>query len=53
MTTVIWKCSRCGYTVQQAAPPEKCPSCGQTCEFLNVTCYTPDCTTEKVDKRLG
>lgn len=53
MTATIWKCAHCGTTVKQAAPPAKCPSCDKACEFLNVTCYTPDCATEKVDKRLG
>ncbi len=40
---LTWKCSNCGFTAVQAVPPEKCPSCGEECEFLNATCYTPDC----------
>lgn len=50
MTT--WKCQLCGYTLKAERPPEKCPSCNQTCEFLNITCYTPDCSNEGVDKRI-
>lgn len=40
-----WKCDQCGYTFEALADklPDKCPSCGQKCTFLNVTCYTPDC----------
>jgi rubredoxin len=40
---LTWKCSSCGYTMAQDVPPSKCPSCGVECEFLNVSCYTPDC----------
>ena len=39
----FWKCSKCGYTVTQPNPPEQCPECKETCEFKNVTCYTPEC----------
>ena len=39
----FWKCSKCGYTVTQPKPPEQCPECKETCEFKNVTCYTPEC----------
>ena len=38
-----WKCSNCGNTVVEINPPEVCPVCKQKCEFLNVTCYQPDC----------
>jgi rubredoxin len=24
-------------------PPETCPSCKKKCEFVDVSCYTPDC----------
>lgn len=48
-----WKCSSCGYTVQMAEPPEKCPSCKQTCAFTDVTCYTPECGgTDNIDPTL-
>jgi rubredoxin len=48
----LWKCSKCGYTIKQEKPPEPCPSCGQKCEFLNATCYTPDCQDQEIDKRI-
>jgi rubrerythrin len=49
-----WKCSKCGYLVTVASPPDTCPSCNEKCEFLNVTCYTPECGGPgKIDPRLG
>ena len=39
----FWKCGNCGYLVTAATPPEECPQCKEKCEFLNVTCYTPEC----------
>lgn len=51
----VWKCDNCGNTVDTDAPPESCPSCRQKCEFVNVTCYTPDCggpDSGKADTRL-
>ena len=47
-----WKCSNCGNTVVQLAPPQTCPVCKQTCEFLNVTCYEPECGFTGMDNRL-
>jgi rubredoxin len=47
-----WKCSKCGYTVKIEAPPEKCPSCKESCEFVNVTCYIPECGFTGSDQRL-
>ncbi len=38
-----WKCNKCGNTIDVVAPPETCPSCKAKCEFVNVSCYTPDC----------
>lgn len=38
-----WKCGKCGYLVTSTAPPDVCPGCEEKCEFLNVTCYTPEC----------
>lgn len=38
-----WMCTTCGYYLQTSAPPNKCPSCEQTCAFNNVTCYRPGC----------
>ncbi|MDF1592688.1 MAG: hypothetical protein P1P89_14320 [Desulfobacterales bacterium] len=49
----IWKCKNCGYTLNAEAPPEQCPSCKEKFEFIDNTCYTPDCTAEGVDKRIG
>ena len=51
-----WKCQKCGYTFEadtDAVPPETCPSCKDKCEFLNVTCYIPDCGKTGQDTRLG
>lgn len=53
---ISWKCSSCGYTFEAdagAAPPPACPSCKQKCEFLNVTCYVPECGQTGQDPRLG
>jgi rubredoxin len=47
-----WKCSNCGNTIVEIKPPEVCPSCKQKCEFMNVTCYEPDCGFTGMDKRL-
>jgi rubredoxin len=48
-----WKCSNCGYTFEADAHPNECPSCKKKCEFLDATCYTPDCTVEGMDTRIG
>ncbi len=48
----FWKCSNCGNTVQTTSPPAECPACKKRCEFLNVTCYTPDCQFGEIDPRL-
>lgn len=47
-----WKCSNCGYALKADVPPETCPSCKQKCEFVNVTCYIPECQATGVDPRL-
>jgi rubredoxin len=47
-----WKCKNCGYTLEADAPPNECPSCREKCEFLDNTCYTPDCKIEGVDHRI-
>ncbi len=36
-----WKCSECGYQHDAMEPHETCPSCGKTCEFVDVTNYVP------------
>lgn len=38
-----WKCRNCNMLITAAAPPDVCPECGAKCEFVNVTCYTPEC----------
>jgi len=38
-----WKCGNCGFLLTAEKPPASCPSCKETCEFLNATCYTPEC----------
>jgi rubrerythrin len=38
-----WKCSKCGFLITASVPPEKCSQCNKKCDFLNVTCYTPEC----------
>jgi len=47
-----WKCGNCGYELEADAPPEKCPSCKEKCEFLDNTCYTPDCQFDGKDQRI-
>jgi HEAT repeat protein/rubredoxin len=47
-----WKCSNCGYTLKKDVPPDQCPSCNQKCEFLNVTCYIPECESTGSDQRI-
>ena len=47
-----WKCGNCGYAFDAEQPPDTCPSCKQKCEFLDNSCYTPDCTSEGIDKRI-
>ena len=48
-----WKCSNCGYTFEADAHPNECPSCKEKCEFVDNTCYTPDCAYEGKDDRIG
>ena len=48
-----WKCGGCGFVLTAATPPDVCPSCEDKCDFLNVTCYTPECGGPgHVDPRL-
>ncbi len=47
-----WKCSDCGYILQAPTPPEECPSCKKKCQFIDNTCYTPDCEGPGTDKRI-
>jgi rubredoxin len=51
-----WKCPKCGYTFEAdagVAPPETCPGCKDKCEFVNVSCYIPECGMKGQDPRLG
>jgi len=48
-----WKCKNCGYTIEADKPPEACESCKEKCEFVDNTCYTPDCAGDGIDKRIG
>jgi len=50
--TPYWKCSNCQYVLQAAQPPETCPSCQQNCQFVDVTCYIPECGFTGADARL-
>jgi rubredoxin len=47
-----WKCGNCGYEMEAKQPPETCPSCKQKCEFLDNSCYTPDCAQTGKDQRI-
>jgi len=39
----IFKCNNCGNTIELASPPDVCPACKEKCEFVDVSCYIPDC----------
>jgi rubredoxin len=39
----IFKCNNCGHTIDVTSPPDLCPSCKEKCEFVDVTCYVPEC----------
>ena len=41
MTT--WKCTKCCNTVNADTPPELCTFCKEKCEYVDVTCYIPEC----------
>jgi rubrerythrin len=47
-----WKCTSCGYVLTADTPPKQCPMCKQVCEFVNVSCYIPDCGETGADTRL-
>jgi len=47
-----WKCTNCGYSLKEERPPDQCPSCNEKCEFVDVSCYIPDCASTGVDQRL-
>ena len=39
----VWKCNKCGNTISADSPPDLCPSCKEKCEYVDVTCYIPEC----------
>lgn len=48
-----WKCGNCKFIFTANLPPATCPECKEKCDFLNVTCYTPDCGgPANIDSRL-
>jgi rubredoxin len=48
-----WKCANCGFLITAGVPPDTCSQCGEKCNFLNVTCYVPECGgPEHIDPRL-
>ncbi len=49
---VYWSCTNCHYVLQALQPPDVCPSCGQACQFIDVSCYIPECGFTGVDSRL-
>jgi rubredoxin len=49
---ITWKCTKCGYTYEAPQAAETCPSCREKCEFVDVSCYTPDCKGPGQDTRL-
>jgi rubredoxin len=56
MEKITWKCPKCGYTFDadaSEAPPETCKMCKEKCQFVNVTCYIPECGMTGQDTRLG
>jgi len=48
-----WKCSSCGFLITAIKPPDMYPECNGVCNFIDVTCYSPDCGgTRRIDPRL-
>ena len=43
VSVTAWKCNKCGNTINADTPPEVCPSCKEKCEYVDVTCYIPEC----------
>ncbi len=49
-----WKCGKCSFTFTAPSLPQQCPGCGEKCDFLNITCYTPECGGPgNIDHRLA
>jgi len=51
-TAPHWQCSKCHYVLQATQPPDACPSCHEHCQFVDVTCYIPECGFSGPDQRL-
>jgi rubredoxin len=51
---IHWKCSLCGYQYEgDFKPLDKCPSCYQSCSFIDATCYIPECQLpDERDRRI-
>ena len=47
-----WKCSNCGYAFSGDIPPDVCPSCHENCEFVDASCYIPQCGETGRDTRI-
>lgn len=47
-----WKCVKCGYALSAEKPPDECPSCKEKCDFVDATCYIPDCGFTGRDSRI-
>lgn len=48
-----WKCRQCRLLLTTAAPPDICPTCSVKCQFVDVTCYAPECGgSGNIDRRL-
>jgi len=48
-----WMCTNCGYYFQGVSPPNRCPSCEQSCAFNNVTNYLPEGGGGKIDQMVA
>jgi len=46
------QCSKCHYVLQASQPPDTCPSCHEHCQFVDVSCYIPECGFSGTDNRL-
>ena len=36
-----WRCGHCGYRLEADVPPEQCPGCRKSCEFIDDNPYVP------------
>ena len=50
---IYWKCSHCGVSKTAEKTTDVCPECGEKCDFINVSCYIPECGSPgKIDSRF-